>query len=99
LVRRDDENRIGQGIGHVDHAKITTSLGLPKRDPRTLPAWPILQRPAEDVFDLLLNDSVPIDVWLVRFRVDVVADVHTAMLSFAAAPASESNLIHLPLYA
>jgi hypothetical protein len=63
-------------------------LGLAKRDPRSLPAWAVLQRPSEDVFDLLLDHSVPIDVWLVRFRIDVVTDVHTAMLSLAAARAN-----------
>jgi hypothetical protein len=31
---------------------------------------------------------VPIDVWLVRLRIDVVTDVHTAMLSPAAASAN-----------
>jgi hypothetical protein len=34
----------------------------------------------EDVLDLVLNDSVAMDVWLFRLRIDVVTDVHTAML-------------------
>jgi hypothetical protein len=36
----------------------------------------------------VLDHSVPIDVWLVRLRIDVVTDVHTAMLSPAAARAN-----------
>jgi len=45
-------------------------------------------RSPQDLFDFLLDHSVPIDVWLVRFRIDVVTDVHTAMLSLAAARAN-----------
>jgi hypothetical protein len=39
-------------------------LRLPQRDPRPLSARSILQRPPEDILDLLLNDTVSMDVWL-----------------------------------
>jgi hypothetical protein len=41
----------------------------------------ILHRPSKYVFDLLLHHVVPIDVGLLRLRIDVVADVHIGILS------------------
>jgi len=61
-----DKNRIGDGIGNIDHFQIPPLPSLSGGNSRIIPSTDILQRPAENILNFLLGDFVFIDVRLSR---------------------------------
>jgi hypothetical protein len=58
LIRRDDEDGLGLGVGNVDDSKIPAGSRLAQRHPRPLPARAILERTGNYIAHFVLADAV-----------------------------------------